>query len=235
MFRIQEIGLCIALLVVIAWFVNARDKPSPWNGPGSKIARLVQHYDSQTQSEINAIWKRIENCVSEEPKHLKGLGPPATDDEIAELEYALGFGLPGDFKASLKRHAECPGFFSIWNLLDLKRIAYNYNANSEHYDQFPVLIATEEMQDGDFWHPSLVPFAGWDADMLCLHLESGKVVSYSVDSGTSFQSASFRQWLLNVADRLESGDHTDFDICGERWPDMLSPGADRETFGGSKP
>ena len=56
-------------------------------------------------SEIAELWARLETWANANaPKMLEDLNPGATDEQIAELEHALGRTLPASFVESLKIH-----------------------------------------------------------------------------------------------------------------------------------
>lgn|GEM_PF-3012387 len=218
--------LALPALLLFAYFYWQPDNRNP-NKLDSHFVRQSQRYDENVQAEMNAIWIRIEKFVEESyPGTLEKLPLPATDAQLVDIEQMVGYRLPGDLKASLKRHAEWP----VWSMYSAGSIHNEWEWRAEFGTEFPGSLRL----DDDWIHPGVVPIAGWDADSICVDIETGHILTTDEMGYATYEAPSFRAWLTRVADRLESGDHLDessaprmqIDICGARWPEMFTPGSD---------
>ena len=193
--------------VALWWFLNS-SWPQQTNRLNSEEVRKLQHYDQSVQSEIDAIWKRIEIQLRDHEweQHVR-LNPPATLQEIKELEGALGYRLAGDYKASLLVHNGSEGDFCSYDqLYSTTRVLKPWKIYVEVHGSFAQNeIHPNPRQTKNFWHPGWTPVAGWNAYETVINAETGQVLHWDEYTAT-YQAASWKAWLENVASRLESGE-----------------------------
>ncbi len=197
--------LAVALLswLSIRWlerprFRNALDTP-----------RVVasRHYDEPLQNEIVAIWQRIERQLEKhDPKFVKWLKPPVSDAEIAATEAELGYPLPGDVKASLKVHNGAVRLASNHGIHNAGGIESLRDMYIESCNAYPIgVVHPDPEQFHAFWHPGWLPVGGWQVYELVVNTETGGVYYWN-EYSARFQAKSWKRWLENVAQRLESGE-----------------------------
>lgn len=165
---------------------------------------------------VRNLWQRIERVLqTHAPDTSATLAPPATEDEIAALEAAIGLSLPSDLRASLKAHngqndpTRCHGFCGEGILLDTNQIADRWKMATEidESERFSAALG-----HGPWWKASCIPFTDAEGNMLCVDMDTalgdriGEVVCHVHDSeierglGTSYCA-----WLSSLADRLDAG------------------------------
>ena len=198
---------------------------------GTPAVESIQRYDQDLQSEIDALWQRIEvGLEKHSPKSLK-LGPPATDQELERLEFELGYQIPADLKASLRVHLGSGEFLEGYSFYDVGQILethHMYLDCASPYTPYP--IKPDPADCDPFWHPGWIPIAGWDAFEIVVNLENGKVYAW-MDPGLIYAAGSWKSWLTNVAVRLERNVvPAEYDNDVEYWMDSAfpTPGSDKE-------
>ncbi len=203
-------SLVVVLLpsFLLWWFLNS-SAPQQVNLLESESVRRLQHYDENVQSEINAIWKRIEVQLQKlNREDSVRLNPPATLAEIEALERLVGYRLAADYKASLLVHNGSSGkFCSSYHLRSVESMVHGWKEGVEFegdYDDYS--IHPNASSGGVFWHPGWVPVAKRNVYLIIVNIENGKV--YRWDEGyypVTYESSSWKAWLETVATRLESG------------------------------
>ncbi|ERS04590.1 hypothetical protein Q673_18310 [Marinobacter sp. EN3] len=131
-------------------------------------------------------WKKFEEWLAQHwPEGLSRLNPPATDEQISELERQLEIKLPLDFVACLKVHNGQDGFLSFFDGME-------FLSCEEIYSQWAVwkeLLDAGEFKDtfsepdkgikNHWWSSKWIPFThNGGGDHLCLDLdpsESGSI------------------------------------------------------------
>ncbi|MCU0546814.1 MAG: SMI1/KNR4 family protein [Oscillatoriaceae cyanobacterium Prado104] len=172
------------------------------------------------------IWTKIETwLIANAPQILEVLQPGASDDRISELEELLSIQLPEDVKSSYRIHngqfTYNYGLIYGREFLSLARIKDEWECWKELLDS-----GTFETEDGEdigseaapgicnvWWSPKWIPLTydgAGDRDCLDLNPAVGGTVGQIVtmwhdDSERKIVAPSFRVWLQQYADRLESG------------------------------
>jgi len=193
--------------IALWWFLNS-SWPQRTNRLTSEKVRKIQHYDQSVQSEIDAIWKRIDTQLREHNWDQQvRLNPPATLKEIEELESTLGYRLAAEYKASLLVHNGSErGFCSHDQLYPIKRVLSHWKIligenGSEAQDE----IHPTPQQTANYWHPGWTTVAGWNVYETMINAGTGQVFRWDEYSPTC-EAVSWKAWLDNVASRLESGE-----------------------------
>lgn len=169
-------------------------------------------------SEINIrdVWSRIERVLEQHaPATAATLAPPATDEQLAALEAAIGQTLPADLRASLKVHdGQCDAtrchvfcgegvFLSTAEMADRWRITTEIDDNNQF---------SAQSAQGPWWKASCIPFTEAEGNMLCVDMDTslgaqvGEVVCHVHDGEIERGiSSNYGTWLTALAARLQSG------------------------------
>ena len=156
---------------------------------------------------VATIWDIIERELAKHaPTVLPTLNGPATDADIRKLESAIGYTLPDDVSASLKRHngqndptrlqllceagilLSVEGMLEAWGMLtDLER---------DFAGDFP-------NREFEWWNSAYLPVADYEGDYLCVNLlpdSCGEVLQHVHDGNIEHNIfPSFTDWLQSVA------------------------------------
>jgi cell wall assembly regulator SMI1 len=175
-----------------------------------------------TLIDVAETWTRIEQVLQKHvPDTARTLARPATDDDIAELQAAIGLILPTDFCQSLKVHngqedsTRCHSFIIEGLLASTSQISETWRMLTEVDDRFRQELA--DWVQGDWWSRHWVPFTIGDGDCLCINLDPnvrpggtlGEIVCHVHDNPHEDGIAvSYGAWLQLLADRLENGEFT---------------------------
>lgn len=164
--------------------------------------------------DMKELWEQVEQYLkAHQPEALKSLAPPATDNEITNLEKELGVTLPKDFVECLKIHNgqldDAMAFFAGLEFLSTERILAEWKVWKELSDgsDFDDLIA--EPQNGIkacWWNPLWIPFTyNGSGDNICLDLDPdidgtiGQVITLWHDSSErECKAVSFTEWFTNM-------------------------------------
>lgn len=222
------------VISVLCWFsVRWIGGANRFNLLGTAAIEPIYHYDDKVQSEIEAVWKRIETTLAKhDRKYVDQLGPPATDEELALLETELGYRIPGELRASLQVHAGSEEFLSNFKLYNVSKIEFEW---SVHVD-ISTSVVTEPLCPTpaafeDFaWHPGWIPVAGWDVYHILINVETGEVCHWDKWNATP-QTGSWKRWLEVVAERLESGEYCPLAPGDSMWEgsdDYWTPGSEEK-------
>ncbi|MDQ1832365.1 SMI1/KNR4 family protein [Massilia scottii] len=171
---------------------------------------------------MRSMWTRFEIWLSEHwPEGLAGLNPPATDEQIASLEDAIGIKLPEDYVACLKIHngqnPEVGGLFDGSEFLSTDDILAQWTVWKGLLDGGDFVDVYSDPASGvqkDWWNARWIPFThNGCGDHLCLDLAPeasgslGQVITMWHDSGERELAApSFGSWFKSYTKRVFSGD-----------------------------
>jgi cell wall assembly regulator SMI1 len=158
------------------------------------------------------------------PETALTLARPATDQEIDDLQTAIGLTFPGEFCQSLRVHngqddpTGCHRFFIEGLLADTKQIAETWRMLTDLDEDFRQRETNWDTHGhGEWWNCHWVPFTIGDGDCLCINLNPqvrpgstfGEIVCHVHDNphGPGI-AASYGAWLQRLAQRLENGEFT---------------------------
>ncbi len=172
---------------------------------------------------MNETWEKFESWLKENwVEGFEDLNPPATDQEISELESALGVQLPADFVACLRVHngqgAMAGGLLDNSEFLSTGAILDQWTVWKDLLDSGDFKDAVSEPDPGvknDWWNPKWIPFShngGGDHD--CLDLDPavggkvGQVIGMWHDAGNrEVQAESFGAWFEEYVDAVLDGQY----------------------------
>jgi cell wall assembly regulator SMI1 len=171
---------------------------------------------------MQSLWTRFEAWLSENwPEGLASLNPPATNEQIAHLQEALGVTLPDDYVACLKIHngqnTNVGGLFDGSEFLSNDEILAQWAVWKDLLDGGEFADIESEPANGvrnDWWNASWIPFThNGGGDHLCLDLapdasgSSGQVITMWHDSAErELLAPSFGSWFNSYTKRVFSGD-----------------------------
>lgn len=166
-------------------------------------------------------WTAFETWLGKHwPEGLADLNPPATSDEIATLEAALGVRLPGDFVDFLKVHngqkGKVGGLFDNTEFLSTSAILEQWTIWKELLDSGEFEGIESEPDSGvqsDWWNAGWIPFThNGGGDHYCLDLApgsggiDGQVITMWHDMGTrAVQASGIAQWFRRYVDAVLAG------------------------------
>jgi cell wall assembly regulator SMI1/predicted DNA-binding WGR domain protein len=179
-------------------------------------------------------WAWIEGWLAKNsPKALATLGPPATEEQLADLEKRLGMVLPPDLRASLRIHngqelAESGpvGLMNGWSLLDCDGIAGWSKTMARLLDSGNFKGWEVEGKGGvksEWWNKGWIAvLEGGGGDCLCLDMDpdrddggrKGQVIEFRHDDGDrsviDYSMGSFlASFVRELADGVYSVDEED--------------------------
>jgi cell wall assembly regulator SMI1 len=151
---------------------------------------------------------------------LSHLNPPATDDEILELENVLNHKLPEDYKACLKIHngqdEDFGGFFDNSEFLSTKAVIAQYSIwkqllESGHFDD--IKSSPETGIKDTWWNNLWIPFThNGGGDHYCIDLDPtsngqhGQIITMWHDMPErEIESISFSEWFSNYVNNVIAG------------------------------
>lgn len=171
---------------------------------------------------MHGVWTRFEAWLSEHwPEGLESLHPPATDEQIASLQEALGRALPDDFVACLKIHngqdASVGGMFDGCEFLSTDEILAQWAVWKDLLDGGDFAGITSDPASGiqdDWWNAGWIPFThDGGGNHLCLDLAPdasgtpGQVITMWHDSAERERLApGFASWFESYTKRVFSGE-----------------------------
>src|SRR5436190_3583217 len=113
---------------------------------------------------MEELWRQFEAWLSTNwPEGLRQLNPPATSEQISELEKQLGVKLPADFVACLKVHngqSEYGGLFEGMEYLSLEEIHEQWSVWKGLLDGGDFKGLNSEPDPAirnDWWNPRWIP------------------------------------------------------------------------------
>jgi len=174
-----------------------------------------------TSSSIADTWTAFELWLNEYwPDGLKDLCPPATDDEIVNLETMLGVNLPYDFVVFLRIHngqkGSAGGLFDNSEFLSTAAIIEQWKVWKDLLDSDDFEGYKSEPDAGvrdDWWNAKWIPFThNGSGDHYCLDLapgtdgQEGQVITMWHDMGTrAVKACSFTHWFAEYVDAVIAG------------------------------
>jgi cell wall assembly regulator SMI1 len=179
---------------------------------------------------MHSLWNKFEVWLSEHwPEGLAGLNPPATDQQIAELEKSLRVVLPEDYVTCLKIHngqsQEIGGLFDGSEFLSTDEILVQWSVWKELLDSGEFAGINSDPATGvknDWWNARWIPFThNGGGDHLCLDLapetsgSSGQVIAMWHDSSErELVAPNFGTWFKSYAKSVFSGEFVYSDDYG---------------------
>lgn len=156
---------------------------------------------------VTDIWKNIESVLQDKaPQVLNDWNPPASQQEIQDLEKQIGKKLPEDFKEWLQLHngQQDVGSWIVefGYFLDTSEIFSNWQINNDVNEDYE-----PENKDDVWWHKRYLPFVGnGGGDSLAMDLKTGSIVKHYHDQGIITGGPdSFKEWLYTVWQVFEAG------------------------------
>ncbi|MBG9387421.1 SMI1/KNR4 family protein [Caenimonas aquaedulcis] len=171
---------------------------------------------------MNELWNRFENWLSVHwPDVLPDLNPPATNEEIAQLEEALGVTLPSSFVECLKihnGHSTAEGLFDGFEFLSTAEILDQWSIWKDLVDAGDFEGAESEPHDGvrgDWWNVRWIPIThNGGGDHMCIDLDpdeggkAGQIISMWHDmADRELLAASFEDWFRNYVAAVLAGEY----------------------------
>ena len=179
---------------------------------------------------MHSLWNKFEVWLSENwPEGLAGLNPPATDQQIADLEKSLGVVLPKDYVTCLKIHngqsQEIGGLFDGSEFLSTDEILAQWSVWKELLDSGEFAGINSDPATGvrnDWWNARWIPFThNGGGDHLCLDLDPeasgspGQVIMMWHDSSErELVALNFGTWFKLYAKGVFSGEFVYSDDYG---------------------
>jgi cell wall assembly regulator SMI1 len=173
-------------------------------------------------SSVAGAWERIEQWLAAKaPEVLDNLAGPASEQELAARERALGVALPDEFAESYRLHngqrRDVPGLTEMGWLLPLKEAVAQRRVWKELLDGGHFVGVSSEPDVGvrdDWWSPKWIPFThDGGGNHLCIDLDPapggsvGQVIlMWHDDPRRELRAGSFGGWLSEFAARLERGE-----------------------------
>ena len=200
-----------------SWWSWGRDKKT-------KRSKLppIRSADSTTLSAVREIWQRIERWLETNapPRVLRGLAPPASEEDIANAEDELGYRFPADFRASLFIHdgeRKDVGSIKGLRLNSLKELLVDWRTMEEllrdgEFSQFGDEVGPTGLKPGH-WNRGWVPVASdGGGNSYSMDLDpggagtAGQMFFFDHEQGPgTVEAKSLLEWLGHYADELEAG------------------------------
>lgn len=170
---------------------------------------------------MKTVWGQFENWLKENwVEGFEDLNPPATDQEILELQEALGVQLPADFVVCLKIHNGqrnmAGGLFDNSEFLSTEAILDQWQVWKDLLDSGEFEGISSEPDAGvkdDWWNPKWIPFShNGGGDHYCIDLDPtdagrlGQIITMWHDmSNREIQAESFGSWFEKYVSAVLSG------------------------------
>lgn len=221
----KTVGELLALPVISATRLSLMELKDVFAGLGVTYAGEFRPTEQQVEIEAtgNVIerWETINNWLAaKHPQAIEGFAPPATPEQIAEAEAAMGCALPEDFKAFLAIHnGQKSGEPMVWtcSLMPVEKLAERKKRLAKLYDD-PDLPpgpnthpAIKQVGFSDGWIPIGVSARG--RDFLCLDIDPspegmpGQVILIAVDAADhELIAPNFRDFLSLYFQQLQTGE-----------------------------
>jgi cell wall assembly regulator SMI1 len=173
--------------------------------------------DRQVRAAVADAWRRIEDWLGEyAPASLAALAGPATSEEIAAAERALGFALPAEFAASLAIHRAVDLNGALVEIEHRDLSAWPELRDQEVEDfMWSVEEVHEQIRLGDCWRSGWIPLGReGDGSLFVLDLDPAAAGTYGqvlyAEQGIVPETVRYTGWLealRDVATELASGRH----------------------------
>ena len=184
------------------------------------------------ENRVRKAWATIERVLEHEvPSVFQSLRPPATEQQLLDLQKALGRAIPEDLLESLRLHDGQDGkqretlFDGEW-ILPVDRILEYWRMRNEIQKDNDSFLAPQaprrDSGDTPWWDARYIPFTDSDGDAYCVDSASpaGPVIQHIHDQGmdSAPEYSSFIEFLEALASCFEAGHYTK--EYGSLWPDM---------------
>jgi cell wall assembly regulator SMI1 len=170
---------------------------------------------------MDQVWERIEAWLAANiPSITAGLNPPASSRELIKTERLLGLRFPEDLRQSYLRHnGQCGrshGLFTGNPWYPLEEVRNDWQMRQDKLDSGE-FKGERSCADGvtvrtDWWHPRWIPITYMDCERHYVDLAPGpegrvgQVVGVWHDGwARAVVAGSFREWLTDFANDLETG------------------------------
>lgn len=179
---------------------------------------------------MSSAWSRFEAWLAEHwSEGRAALNPPATEEQLVQLEKTLGLKLPQDYMDCLKVHngqnLDVGGLFDGSHFLSTDDILIHWARWKNLLDAGKFEGKKSDSASGvqrDWWNPRWIPFAYNDyGGYLCLDLapddsgRPGQIITMWPDtSERTLEASSFRDWFRAYTKRVFSGDFVFSDTYG---------------------
>ena len=161
--------------------VRSARRPKPIAQSQAEDAQVID-------AEVRALLAKFNTLAKEKfpNDYVDDFAPPATEEEIEELEYWVGCALPEDFKAYLRTHNGHNNrwgkgsFYGYQPLLPCKEIlkdSIDLLAIGRDFPTVPLEYA------GCWFHPGVIIFEERDGGGYCLQALTGEIMSWDHDGG----------------------------------------------------
>lgn len=173
---------------------------------------------------MKELWDQFEAWLTVHwPDGLASLNPPATDEELALLEDALGAKLPEDFSECLRVHNgqsdSAGGLFDNSKFLSTGAILEEWKVWKDLLDSGEFEGIHSEPEDGiksDWWNASWIPMThNGCGDHYCIDLaparggHRGQVITMWHDMlERRVQAKTFGEWFQNYVAAVINGEYT---------------------------
>ena len=162
-------------------------------------------------------WHRIDAWLkANAPKIQSNLNPPATDDQLRQVERAIGLGMPRDWwdlykvHNGMNAHGNRGSLFHGMHFLTLdETISEHALSNKMGTDPLPVRGSNPGINTRDMHNPKWIPFAHTGRTLLRIDMDpkssgkAGQVIFTDHDDDTVIVLAgSVREFLVGFADDL---------------------------------
>lgn len=172
---------------------------------------------------MQELWRDFESWLAVNwPEGLADLNPPASDDDIAKLERALGVRLPPDYIDCLKIHDgqrnRAGGLFDNFEFLSCSGVLAQWQIWKELHDRGRFDDIASDADPGirnDWWNPKWIPLThngGGDHD--CLDLDPaptgmcGQIITmWHETANREVQGNSFRVWFRRYVRAVLAGNY----------------------------
>ncbi len=177
---------------------------------------------------MQSLWTQFEAWLGTHwPEGLADLNPPATDQQIAELEQVLGVQLPPDYVACLKVHngqkLDAGGLFDAGEFLSTDEVRRQWSIWKELLGEFVDITSDPAPGVKDDWfNAQWIPFThDGGGDHLCLDLDPaeggtrGQIITMWHDEGSrDLLADSFGDWFAGYVGAVCAGKYAFSDDYG---------------------
>ena len=168
------------------------------------------------------LWKRFENWLKANAKHLHGeLNPGATAEELELLSSEIHQALPEDFRAFYSIHNgqsdnwQSPHLHNHGKLLSTRRMLGEWKAMKQLLDDgaFPYPSYPDQAIQNKWWNEGWLPFCADDSgNFQCIDFSPtpfgrpGQIIYFESQSPErGVEAGSFREWVTTYIEGLEAG------------------------------
>lgn len=170
---------------------------------------------------MNTTWNKFEAWLKNNwPDGFEDLNPPATEQEINQLQETLGVQLPVDFIACLRIHngqkGMAGGLFDNSEFLSTQSIIEQWQIWKDLLDSGTFDEFSSEPESGvknDWWNQKWIPIThNGGGDHFCIDLDpdaqgvSGQIITMWHDmANRDIQANSFKTWFNNYVSAVLDG------------------------------